>query len=364
VKILSNNRSGNQITLEIEVDYARFQDAYDKALEKAGKQVRLQGFRPGKAPKDMLERSVDKEYLNSLAIQECVSEQYPQIIEQTKIDPVDFPKVDVVTLEKGKAFVFKIEVDVYPEVKLGQYKGLKLEKLKVAVSDEEVMKVLTNLQERYSIANAEGKKEIMPLDDEFAKKVSNFGSLAELKAEINTTMLKERTEHSLAEVKNKAVALVSNDAQIAIPKAMIDREVDVMVDELKHSLSMSNLTLDAYLKAIKKEELAMREELAKSAEIRVKGKVALQAVAEAEKIKVSDEEMAQEIKDMAQASGKKEEEVKESITEGMQKYITDYMLRKKALDFILEKAKITEVDKLPEEKTAEQGAEAKEEEAK
>lgn len=346
MKIKSNTRTNNLVTMEIEIEYSNFQNSYDKALEKAGKQVRLQGFRPGKAPKEMIERSIDQEYLNSLAVQECVSQYYPQIIEQTKIDPVDFPKVDIVTLEKGKTFVFKIEVDVYPEVKLGQYKGLKLEKLKVAITDEEAMKVLTNLQERYSITNAEGKKEVMPLDDEFAKKVSNLGSLAELKAEINTTMLKERAEHSLAEVKNKAVALVSNESQLSIPKAMVHREVDVMVDELKHSLSMSNLTLDAYLKAIRKEGSAMREELSKSAEIRVKGKVALQAVAEVEKIKISDEEMDEEVKAMAEASGRKEKEVKENMDEGMKKYIIDYMLRKKALDFVMEKAKITEVDKL------------------
>jgi trigger factor len=185
----------------------------------------------------------------------------------------------------------------------------------------------------------------MPLDDEFAKKVSNFGTLAELKAEIKTTMQKDREEQVEADLKNKAVALVSNDAEVAIPSAMTEREVDIMLDELKSSLSMSNLTLDAYLKAIRKEMPALREELKKSAEIRVRGKVVLKAVAEAEKLKISDKEFNDEVGAMARASGREEQELKKTMDEHMQEYINDYLLRKKALDFILEKAKITEVEK-------------------
>jgi trigger factor len=89
----------------------------------------------------------------------------------------------------------------------------------------------------------------------------------------------------------------------------------------------------------------LREELKKSAEIRVRGKVVLKAVAEAEKLKISDKEFNDEVGAMARASGREEQELKKTMDEHMQEYINDYLLRKKALDFILEKAKITEVEK-------------------
>lgn len=110
---------------------------------------------------------------------------------------------------------------------------------------------------------------------------------------------------------------------------MIDREVDIMLDELRTSLAQSGLTLEDYLRGAKKEEAAMRAELSKSAEIRVKGKVVLKAVAEAEQLAVTPEEMQAEVKAMAESMGEEVPVVEQRLAAAGRQYINDYLLRKK-----------------------------------
>jgi trigger factor len=340
MEILSQKRDGNRVLLEIQEEYAVFEKAVEKAIAEASRDVRIPGFRPGKAPKEMVEKVLNRDAVEGHAAQELISSLYSRVIEEAKIDPVDYPSVEITRQAKGQPFAFKITVDVYPEVKLGKYKGVKIEKKEVSVTEEEVVKVLGNLQNRFTKPGPDGKKEVLPLDDEFAKKVSSYGTLAELKTEIQTMMLKEREAEVEAEVKNKAVSAAAAEATIELPLAMVQREIDIMLDELRMSLSQNNLTLEDYLKGMKKEEKTLREELQKSAQIRAKGKVVLKAVAEEEKLSVSPQEIDEEIKRMMHESGETVDAIKQRLGVEGRRYIEDYTLRRKALDFIVEKAKI------------------------
>ncbi|MFH1386839.1 MAG: trigger factor [bacterium] len=338
MKIKSQKREGNKFFFEVEEDYSSFQAAFEKAMVKVGKEIKVPGFRPGKAPREMIEKAVNPEYVANHAAEDLIGENYPKLIEETKIEPVDYPKLEIVQLEKDKPFTYKVTVEVYPEIKLGKYKGLKATKKAIAVEEAEVLKVLGNLQERLAVVNAEGKKDLLPLDDEFATKVSKFGTLAELKQEVLTAIENEKKAESESDLRNKLIAAASDEAKVEIPAAMVEREVNLMLDELKTSLAQSGLTLEDYLKGAKREEKEVREEMKKAAEIRVKGKVVLRAVAEAEKLMVSPEEIEAEIK---QFDGKLEESVK--------KYVEEYLLRKKALDLLVEKASLKEEEKKNEE---------------
>lgn len=342
MKIRSNTREGNKVVLEVEEEYSSFEESADKALTEAGKEIKIPGFRAGKAPRELVERTLNPEAIEARAAQNLISELYPKILEEAEIEPVDYPNVEIIQQKKKKPFIFKVSVDVYPEAKLGKYKGLKAEKKKVEVGEEEVLKVLTNFQERFAKRGPDGKKEAMPLDDEFAKKISRHSTLAELKKEMREMMLKEREAEADADLKNKLVAAASAEAKVDIPPGMVEREIEIMLDELRTSLSRSNLTLEDYLKGIKKDEKTLRDELRKSAEIRVRGKVVLRQVAEAEKMKISDEEMEEEIKNLASEGGRKVEEMEKSLDKTSRKFIEDYMIRRKALDFLREKAKVKE----------------------
>ncbi len=337
MKIRSQKREGNKVILEVEEDYSLFESATQRAIADAGREIRIPGFRPGKAPRDMVEKTLNPEYIESKAAQRLVSDLYSGIIEETKIDPVDYPNIDIIEQAKGKPFVFKVRVDVYPEVKLGKYKGLKAQKKAIEVIEEDVIKVLGNLQERFSAPG--------PLDDEFAKKVSQFGTMAELKEEIRVAIEKERTAEAESEVRNQLIGAVSGEAKVDIPAAMTEREIDVMMDELRTSLSQSGLTIEDYLRGSKKQEKELRDEMRKAAEIRVKGKVVLKAVADAEELAVSPDEMQKEIKELAQAAGRESEDLEKSMGSSGKSYVEEYLLRRKALDLLLEKADIKEGEK-------------------
>lgn len=347
MKIRTNTREGNKIILEVEEDYSELLKSVDKTIIEAGKEVKIPGFRPGKAPKAMIEKVLNREFIEAQAAQDLISTIYPKILDEIKIDPVDYPKVEILENKKKKPIVYKIEIDVYPEVKLGKYKGLKAEKKEVKVTDEDVDKVLENLQKR--LAHLEGGEPT--IDDEFAKKVSKYQTLEELKKELREGMQKDKEGAEEADVKNNLIAEASKDAKVEIPNGMIEREIDVMLDELRNSLAQSGLTIEDYLKGIKKDEKTMRDDLRKSAEVRVTGKIVLKAIAEAEKLEITEEEMAEEFKMLAGAAGQPEDEAGKEIDEHAKKYIDDYLLRRKALDFILEKAKVVIVENKPLKET-------------
>jgi trigger factor len=340
MKIRSNTRKGNKIILEVEEEYSKFLDQVEKTMVEVSADIKLPGFRQGKAPKAMVEQSVNREMVEAQAVQDLVSSLYPVVLDEAKIEPVDYPNVQIVEHKKDQPVVFKVEVDVYPEVNLGKYKGLKVDKKDVKITDEEIDKVLENLQKR--MAHVDGKE--AALDDEFAKKVSKYETFEELKKELREGMQKDKESAEEAEVKNKLIAEASKDAKVEIPNGMINREVDIMLDELRNSLAQSGLTLEDYLKGIKKDEKSMREELGKSAKVRVIGKVILKAIAEEEKLEISEEEMQEEYKALTQAAGRPAEESGKGIDDHAKEYIQDYMLRRKALDFLLEKAKVNIVE--------------------
>jgi FKBP-type peptidyl-prolyl cis-trans isomerase (trigger factor) len=340
MKIRSNTREGNKVILEVEEEYSKLKDSIEATIVEAGKEVKIPGFRPGKAPKELIRKALNKEAVEAEAVQRLISSLYPVVLDEAKIEPVDYPNIQILEHKKNKPIVFKVEVDVYPEVKLGKYKGLKVEKKEVKVTDEDLDKVLENFRKR--LQSLEKLSELPALDDEFAKKVSRYQTFEELKKELRESMQRDKEGQEDAEVRNKLIAEASADAKMDIPNGMLEREIDIMLDELKNSIAPMNLSLEDYLKGINKDEKTMREELRKSAKVRVMGKVVLKAVAGAEKLNISDEEMNEELKALASAGGQSPQDLS-NLDEHARKYIEDYLLRRKALDFMAEKAKVKEV---------------------
>lgn len=138
---------GNEGVLTIEVESERFDSALDQAFKKVVKQVNIPGFRKGRVPRNIFERRFGVEALYQDALDIILPEAYTEAVEETGIEPVDQPEVDIEQMEKGKSLIFKATVTVKPEVKLGEYKGLEVEKQDVTVTDEEVDAEITRLQE-------------------------------------------------------------------------------------------------------------------------------------------------------------------------------------------------------------------------
>ena len=426
MKILKQERKGNRVSLEIEVDYAALKTAIDKTFEEAIKEVEIPGFRKGKAPRPLLESKINKEAVIDQASRNLIVDLYSEIINVAKLEPVDSPQVNITKLEEGKPFIFALAVDVYPEVKLGKYKGVKVEKEKVSVAKEEVERSLSELQERFadyteikdrevrqgdlieadvkaevsgqevkvltkrevrflvgegqitkefdkellglnlgekkeikltlpkdfSVSEVAGKEVIfnviikkiverkLPvLDDAFAKR---FGSesLEKLKDEIKRKIELHKQEEAETKVKNLLIDKIAEEITVELPEGLIRREVDLMVDELRRSLEGSNLTLEDYLRGTRKSIEELKTEMKPAAGRRARAKVALHAVAKAEKILVTEEDFNAEIENLSKSMNQNPEEFKKTIGEAGTEYITDYLLRRKALDLILSKAKM------------------------
>ena len=328
-------------------------------------------------------------------------------------------------MEKGKNLIFTAIVQVIPEVKLGKYKGIELNKIEYNVSDEDIEHELGHMQEKNSrivtvedrpvepkditVIDFEGfvdgkafdggkaekheleigsntfipgfedqiigmkieeekdinvkfpeeyfskdlagkdatfkvklheikKKELPELDDEFAKDVSEFDTLEELKNSIKEKIQTENDSRAKYETEESAIKAVCENTAIDIPSAMIDNEIENMIQDVKTRLSYQGLSIEQYLKMINKTEADMRNEFKEQAERSVKSRLVLDAIAKAEKLENSEEEIAEKIKEMAENYGKKEEELLKN--EQLKNYLEENMKTEKAIKFIVENAKI------------------------
>ncbi len=139
---------GNRGVLTVEVPVEKVNEGLDSAFKKVVKQVQVPGFRKGKMPRSMFEKRFGVESLYQDALDFILPEAYAEAINETAIEPVDRPEIDIERMEKGETLIFKATVTVKPEVKLGEYKGLEVTKVDTEVTDEDVNEEIKQLQER------------------------------------------------------------------------------------------------------------------------------------------------------------------------------------------------------------------------
>lgn len=138
----------NLVKLEITVEKEKFNEAVKKAYKKNVKKFNIPGFRKGKAPMAIIKRYYGESVFFEDAINYCCEDTYPKAIEEHKLSPVDYPKIDVVQIESGKDFIYTAEVTTKPEVTIENYKGVEVNKVSYPVNDEEVEKQITAMQEK------------------------------------------------------------------------------------------------------------------------------------------------------------------------------------------------------------------------
>ena len=415
----------NEVKLSFEIEAEKFDEAMKKVYAKTAKYFTIPGFRKGKAPMQMVEKQYGSSIFYEDTFNELVPDIYDEAIKENNIDAVSRPQIDIQQMEKGKNLIFTAIVQVSPEVKIGKYKGIELNKIEYNVSDEDIEHELGHMQEKNSrlitiedrpvetkdiaVIDFEGfvdgeafkggkaekheleigsntfipgfedqiigmkvdeekdinvkfpeeyfskdlagkdatfkvklheikKKELPKLDDEFAKDVSEFDTLEELKNSIKEKIQTENDSRAKYELEENAIKTVCENTPIDIPLAMIENEIENMMQDIKVRLSYQGLNIEQYLKMINKTEEDMRNEFKEQAERAVKSRLVLEAVAKAEKIENSEEEIAEKIKEMAKNYGKKEEEVLKN--EQLRKYVEENMKTEKAIKFIVDNAKI------------------------
>lgn len=420
----------NTVQLEIEVDVEQFSQAVDKAYRKLVKKVNIPGFRKGKTPRQIFEHYVGKGAIYEEAMDILVPEAYFKAVEDTGIEPIEQPKVEIVQVEEGKPVVFKATVQVKPEVELGQYKELEVVKPSTEVADEEIGKELERLQSRHAklltlengavekgditvidflgkvngepfeggegkdysleigsgsfiqgfeeqmigMVNGETKelqvtfpekyqaedlagkdatftvtvkelkrKELAVLDDEFAKDVSEFDTLEELRNDISNK-LKQAFENRVDyQIRRDVVTKAVDNAQVEIPDAMIDNQLEELISNMENRLMNQGISMENYLTYTNSTLDDMKSKMRPDAEQTVKTNLVLEAIARAEEIKATDEEVKEETEKIAMHYSQDPEQFRKALEgEGQLNFITDGVVREKTLKFLVDNAQVTD----------------------
>ncbi len=405
----------NMAKLTIEVGADELDKAIESAYQKQKGKISIPGFRKGKVPRQVVEKMYGKEVFYEDAANILIPDAYEKALDECEEDIVSSPKIDVTQIEAGKPFIFTAEVALKPEVKLGKYKGVKVEKADVVVTDEEVDEVIEKERENnarnitvedravkdgdmtvidfegfvdgeafdggkgenypltigsgafipgfeeqlvgseigkevevnvtfpedYHAENLKGKaavfkctvkeikeKELPELDDEFASEVSEFETLTEYKEDVKKN-LEEK----------KMIEAVVDLSEMDIPEAMVETQQRQMVDEFAQRITMQGLSMEQYFQFTGTSYQQMLENVKPQAEKRIQSRLVLEAIAEAEKIEVTDEDFEKEIETMAEVYQMDASKVKEMLGEKEMKNIRQDLAVKKAAEFVVENAK-------------------------
>jgi len=420
---VEKTENANEVKLEITVEAEKFENAIKKVYFKNAKYFNIPGFRKGKAPQAIVEKYYGKEIFYEDAFNEIAGEEYENAIEESKIEVVGKPQVDIVTMEKGQDLVFTAVVATRPEVELGKYKGIEIEKIEYNVEESDIENNLKQMQEKnsrvisvetpvengniavidfegfvdgkafeggkaenYSLEIGSGsfipgfedqvigmkideekdinvkfpdeyfskdlagkdatfkvkvheikKKELPELDDEFAKDVSEFDTLKELKDSIKERLEKENEQKTKYEKEDAVIKAVTENMKVEIPSGMIEVEVDNMVKDMEQRMSYQGLKLEQYLKMLNKTEEEFRKEYEPQAIEAIKSRLALEAIVKAEKIEATDADVKEKLEEMAKNYGKTAEELEKN--DSIKEYLKQGIENEKAINFLVENAK-------------------------
>lgn len=267
-------------------------------------------------------------------------------VESGDIATIDFEGfVDGKAFEGGKAEGHDLEIgsNTFIPGFEDQVIGMKIDEekdIKVTFPEEYFSKDLAGKEAIFKVKVHEIKKKELPeLDDEFAKDVSEFDTLKELKEDIKAKQQKQNDEKAKYETQDAVIKAVCENIKVEIPSGMVEMEIDNMLKDIEQRLSYQGLKLEQYLQMMGKKEEDMRKEYEPQAIEGIKSRLALEAVIKAEKIEASDKEIDEKIKEMAKNYGKENDE-EFMKNENVRNYIKQGIESEKAIDFLVENAKI------------------------
>ena len=267
-------------------------------------------------------------------------------VESGDIATIDFEGfADGKAFEGGKAEGHELEIgsnSFIPGFE-DQVIGMKIEEekdIQVKFPEEYFSKDLAGKDAIFKVKVHEIKKKELPeLDDEFAKDVSEFDTLKELKESIKEKQQKQNDEKAKYETQEAIIKAVCEDIQVEIPSGMVESEIDNMLKDIEQRLFYQGLKLEQYLQMMGKTEEEMKKEYEPQAIDAIKSRLALEAVIKAEKIEATDEEIDEKLKEMAKNYGKENDE--EFLkNENVRNYLKQGLASEKAIDFLVENAKI------------------------
>ena len=437
----------SRVALTIEASAEEFEAAVNKAYLKMRGKINVPGFRVGKAPRKIIEKMYGAEVFYEEAVNIILPDAYEDAVKEQGLETVGYPQVELESCTKD-GVVFKCTVAVYPEVKLGQYKGLEAPKAEVKVAAADVNARLKEMADRNSrlvsveravkkgdtadidfegfdngVAFDGGKgenfdleigsgsfvpgfeeqligmkageekdiditfpenytpelagkpvvfhvkvnevkvKEVPAIDDEFAKDVSEFDTLKDLKADIKKKMTAERTEAAQRAFEDVLMAKVAEGVEADIPQEMVELQAERRMEQFKQQLASQGIPFDQYLQMTGTTEADFRKQADGPAAEQVKMDLAVEAIIKAEGLEASDEDVENEMKSVAEKYGMDLDTVKKYLRP---EDVKEQVIREKAVKVVAdsavavapaeEKAELEEKGEIVEKKPAKKAA--------
>ena len=434
MKVNSVEKTGNQATVVVEIDKEPMESGVNQAYMKARKNIMVPGFRKGKAPRKMIESL----YGAHVFYEDGLEEIFPQVYDfaiagQESFKAVGRPSLTDMQISDDNIVTLTLTTEVYPEVTLGQYKGLEVEKAEVTVSDAQVQAELDRMAQNVSSTETveraaqmgdtanidfegfdngvpfEGGKgdnfdlklgsgsfvpgfeeqvvgmsageekdiditfpedyhkdlagkavvfhvkvnkvteTVVPeMDDEFAKDVSEFDTLEELKADIRAKALEKAEKNAQTNFETACVDKAAENTTVDMPNALVERELDTQMERFAYQLQMGGYSMEQYAKMMGGDVSTMRNAFRPTAEKQAKISVTLEKIAEVEGVTVSEEDIAAELESLAKQYELEVEKVREMVPA---EELTESLKTRKAVQIIVDSA--VAVAPKAEEKTEE-----------
>ena len=414
--------SSNKAKLTFTVPAAQFDEAVEKAYRKNVRKINIPGFRKGKAPLKVIENYYGASVFYEDALDILFPEVYSAGVKEHDLKVVDRPEIDVTKIGKGQDLEFTCEVYVQPDVTLGAYKDLGIEKHVAEVTDDDVMAEIERVRERqsrfipvtdraaklddqvnidyegwlgdeqfeggtakghdlvlgsgsfipgfeeqlvgknageecevnvtfpaeYHAENLAGKavvfkvkinsiqeKEVPALDDEFVKDVSETAeTVDQYKAEVRADLEKKAEEKADSVFENDVIEKVVENAEMDIPQAMIDSQVEDMMRDMEMRMMYQGMKLDDYFKYTGQTREQVAKMYAEPAEKRVRTQLTIDAVRKAEGIEATEEEVNAEIAKYAEQNKRTVEEFEKMLSDDDKKYFAEMATMQKTVDFL------------------------------
>ena len=420
MNVKSIEKKGNQATVVVEIDKELMEKGINAAYMKARKQIQIPGFRKGKAPRKMIEAMYGAHVFYEDGLEEIFPEVYDFAIAAQDFKAIGRPSLTDMNISEENIVTLTLTTEVYPEVTLGQYKGLEVEKMDVTVSDAQVAAELDRMAQNVAstetveraaemgdTANIDfegfdagvpfdggkgenfdlklGSGQFVPgfeeqvvgmtageekdinvtfpedyaaelagkavvfhvklnkvtvtnvpaLDDEFAKDVSEFDTLDELKADIRAKAEEQAKKQADSAFEQAAVDKAAEGTVVEMPKALVDAELDTQMERFAYQLQMSGYSMEQYAKMMGGDMNTLRNAFRPQAEKQAKITVTLEKIVEVEGITVTDEEIEAEIESMAKQYELEAAKVKEMVPA---EELTASLKTRKAVKIIVDSA--------------------------
>lgn len=390
----------NLVKLTFEISREELEKGIQKAYQKNVKKMSVPGFRKGKVPKSVIEKYYGEEVFYDDAINFVLPDLYDAAVKEAEIVAVARPEIDIEEIKKGEPIVVTALVTTKPEVKLGKYKGIKIDKIEYTVSDEDVDKdidatrkknarlisvedravengdiavidfegfadgvafpggkgegydleigsgsfipgfeeqligankdseveVNVTFPEEYHAPELAGKaamfkvkvheiktREYPELDDDFASEVSEFETMEEYRNSIKEKLTKAAEEKAKTETENAVVEKAVEAASMDIPDAMIEAQIDRMVNDFAQRLSYQGMNLDMYMQYTGSTMETFREGFKEQAEKQVRTSLVIEEIAKAEGIEANEEEVNDKIAEMGKMYNMETDKLKELL---------------------------------------------------